>query len=55
MGLKLSGELRLISQSIARLMRQVHVDVSEAPARTSQKAQKAARVRWSRGDVRAVG
>jgi hypothetical protein len=46
--IKLSAELRLLEASIARLLRAVKTDVPEPMSRRSQKAQMAARARWSR-------
>lgn len=46
---KLSTELRLIETNIARLLKQVKTDLPEPPSRISQKASRAAYVRWQRG------
>jgi thiamine phosphate synthase YjbQ (UPF0047 family) len=52
---KLSAELRLLEASIARLMKQVQVDMPVQQSATSRKATKAANARWNRGGLRAVG
>ena len=52
---KLSAELRLLEASIARLMKQVQVDMPMQQSPTSRKASKAARTRWNRRDLHAVG
>jgi hypothetical protein len=46
---KLSAELRLLESSIARLMKQVQVDMPAPASLRTQKAQRAARARWDRG------
>ena len=46
--LKLSSELRLLEQSIARLYRQVSTEVAPPLSVTSIKAQRAANARWNR-------
>lgn len=45
---KVSAELRLVEGSIERFLRRVHTDIPAPMSRRSQKAQAAARVRWSR-------
>jgi hypothetical protein len=52
---KLSAELRLLESSIARLMKQVDMDMPVQQSPTSRKASKAARTRWNRRDIHAVG
>ncbi|SDC26025.1 hypothetical protein SAMN04488581_0404 [Mycolicibacterium neoaurum] len=44
--LKLSGELRLLEASIARLLKQVKTDMPVSPTQKSQKAARAANARW---------
>lgn len=46
--LKLATELRLLEQSIGRLLRQVNTDVPAPQSVTSMKAQRAANSRWNR-------
>ena len=46
--IKLSAELRLVEASIERFLRRVHTDMPAPMSRRSQKAQAAARIRWSR-------
>ena len=48
---KLSGELRLLEQSIARLLKQVKTELPAAPSIRSQKASRAANARWRRGSA----
>jgi hypothetical protein len=48
--LKLSTELRLTEQAIARLLRQIKTELPEPMSRTSQKAQRAANMRWGNKD-----
>lgn len=50
---KLSTELRLLEQAVARLLKQVRTDVPAAPSLTSVKASRAANARWER--ARAAG
>src|ERR1700676_4870756 len=50
---KLSAELRLLKASIARLMKQVQVDMPVQQSLTSRKASKAARTRWDRRGIHA--
>jgi hypothetical protein len=45
---RLSAELRLLEQSVARLLKQVKTDLPKPVSRKSQKAAQAARVRWDR-------
>ncbi|OBG36199.1 hypothetical protein [Mycolicibacter heraklionensis] len=45
---KLSTELRLLEQSVARLLRQVKTDLPAAPSVTTLKARRAANARWER-------
>jgi hypothetical protein len=49
--LKLSQELRLVEQAVARLLRDIKTDVAPAPSLRSQKATRAARARWDRGSA----
>jgi hypothetical protein len=51
---KLSGELRLLETSIARLLRQVKVEMPVPQSHVSRKASQAANTRWNR-DLNAVG
>lgn len=46
--MKLSTELRLLEQSVARLLRQVKTDLPAAPSATTLKARRAANMRWER-------
>lgn len=46
---KLSAEIRLMEQSIARLLKQVSTELPAVPSLRSQKAARAARLRWNRG------
>jgi GAF domain-containing protein len=46
---KLSAELRLLESSVARLLRQVNVDMPAPSSIRTQKAQRAAHARWNRG------
>lgn len=45
---KLSTELRLLEQSVARLLRQVKTDLPAPPSATTKRARRAANVRWDR-------
>lgn len=45
---KLSAEIRLLETSLARLLRQVDTDLPLPRSRASEKAAKAARVKWRR-------
>jgi hypothetical protein len=45
---KASAEMRLLEQSIARLLRQIHTDLAPAPSMRTIKARSAARARWDR-------
>jgi hypothetical protein len=45
---RLSAEIRLLETSLARLLRQVRTELPAPQSRISQKAAKAARVRWQR-------
>lgn len=45
---KISGELRLLETSLARLLKQVNTDLPEPSSRVSQIARDAARARWDR-------
>jgi hypothetical protein len=47
---KLSAEIRLLESSVARLLKQVDVDMPAPASMRTQKAQRAARVRWNRAD-----
>jgi hypothetical protein len=46
--LKISAELRLIEQAVARLVRLVKTDLAQPESMTTVKARKAARRRWDR-------
>lgn len=46
--MKLSAELRLTEQAIARMLKQVKTDVPQPMSITSMKAQRAARARWDK-------
>jgi hypothetical protein len=46
---RLSAELRLLESSVARLLKQVNVDMPAPSSLRTQKAQRAARARWNRG------
>jgi hypothetical protein len=46
--LKMSAEIRLTDQNIARLLGQIKTDLPPAPSLRSQKAARAANARWSR-------
>jgi hypothetical protein len=46
---RLSAELRLLESSVARLLRQVNVDMPAPSSLRTQKAQRAAHARWNRG------
>jgi hypothetical protein len=43
---KLSGELRLLETSLARLLKSVSTDLPSAPSLRSEKASRAANKRW---------
>ena len=45
---KLSGEMRLLEQSVARLLRQVKTDVPASDSRQTVAARRAVRARWDR-------
>lgn len=45
---KLSGEMRLLEQSIARLLRQIKTEMPPPQSLRSIQAQRAARARWDR-------
>jgi hypothetical protein len=45
---KLSGEMRLLEQSVARLLRQVRTDVPGPESKRTQAARRAVRARWDR-------
>jgi hypothetical protein len=45
---KLSAEVRLLENSVARLLRMVHTDIPQPATSTTVKARHAARVRWDR-------
>jgi GAF domain-containing protein len=47
---RLSAELRLLESSVARLLRQVNVDMPAPTSLRTQKAQRAAHARWNRGN-----
>jgi uncharacterized protein YqeY len=51
---KLSGELRLLENSLARLLKQVQTEVPAPMSSVSRKAQKAANTRWDRERARAA-
>jgi hypothetical protein len=44
--IKLSGELRLLESTIARLLKQIKTDLPPEPSTTSRKASRAAQTRW---------
>ena len=46
--LKISAELRLLEQAVARLVRLVKTDLAQQESMTTVKARRAARVRWDR-------
>jgi hypothetical protein len=46
--MKLSGELRLLEASIARLLKGIRTDLPPEPSRISQKAKNAVNARWER-------
>jgi hypothetical protein len=46
---KIAAEIRLIEQSIARLLKQVSTELPPVPSMRSQKASRAANARWRRG------
>ena len=46
MRVKLSGELRLLETSLARLLKSVSTDLPAAPSLRSEKASRAANRRW---------
>lgn len=48
---KVSAELRLVEASIERFLRRIHTELPAPLNRRSQKAQAAARVRWSKPDA----
>jgi hypothetical protein len=52
--IKLSGELRLLENSLARLLKQVQTEVPAPMSSVSRKAQKAANTRWDRERARAA-
>lgn len=52
--LKISAELRLVEGALGRLLRQIKTDLPTPPSLTSQKARRAAHVRWAR-DRNATG
>ena len=52
--LKISAEVRLLEQVVARLVQQVKTDVAPADSRTTVKARRAANRRWER-DRNAAG
>lgn len=45
---KLSGEMRLLEASVARLLKSIRTELPAAEGRRTTKARKAARVRWDR-------
>jgi hypothetical protein len=45
---KLSGEIRLLQNAVARWVQQVKTDLPQPRSRTSEKAAAAARARWDR-------
>jgi hypothetical protein len=47
---RLSAELRLLEASVARLLKQVNVDMPAPSSLRTQKAQRAAHARWNRGN-----
>jgi uncharacterized protein YqeY len=51
---KLSGELRLLENSLARMLKQVQTEVPAPVSSVSRKAQKAATTRWDRERTRAA-
>ena len=52
---KLSGEARLLEQSIARLMKTISTDVPAPRSRRSEKAAAAANTRWRQANDREKG
>src|SRR5437764_28336 len=46
--LKISAEVRLLEQAVARLVQQVKTDLAPADSRTTVKARRAANRRWER-------
>ncbi len=52
--LKISAEVRLLEQAVARLVQQVKTDVAQPESRTTVKARRAANRRWER-DSNAAG
>lgn len=53
---KLSAELRLLRQSVARMVRALKTELPERPSPASRKARRAANARWGRrGDPNAAG
>ncbi|BBY91339.1 hypothetical protein MGALJ_10080 [Mycobacterium gallinarum] len=48
---KLSGEMRLLEQSVARLLRQVKTDVPGPESQRTVAARRAVRARWDRGSA----
>ncbi len=45
---RLSGEMRLLEQSVSRLLKQIKTDLPARPSNKTMRAQRAANTRWDR-------